>query len=105
MFLVIGESFGWWPFMEQFQHLGLVAETEKLKNSNNGCYIENMLSGGDGTMSALNVLLTGLPYVGLYENYQDNSFKVKFQMGIGYIMKKWDIKLFSGMEVLVVGRI
>ena len=90
--LIVGESFGLWPFIPQFKDLGLVEETTKLQNSKHGFAVETMLAGGTGTMPSINVLLTGLPSTGIYENYQPNSFKTKYQMGIGYIMKKMGYK-------------
>ncbi len=104
--LIVGESFGLWPFMPQFKDLGLVEETTKLKNSEHGFSVKTMLAGGTGTMPSINVLLTGLPSTGIYENYQPNSFKTKYQMGIGYIMKKMGYKTifwyggFSGWQNL-----
>ena len=90
--LIIGESFGLWPFLPQFKDLGLVDQTIALQNSEHGFAVENMLAGASGTMPSMNVLLTGLPNTGIYENYQPNSFKTKYQMGIGYIMKKMGYK-------------
>ena len=90
--LIVGESFGLWPFMPQFKDLGLVKETIKLQNFRHGFAIEMMLAGGSGTMPSVNVLLTGLPNTGIYENYQHNSFKTKYQTGIGYVMKKMGYK-------------
>ena len=90
--LIVGESFGLWPFLPQFKDLGLVDQTIALQNSKQGFAIENMLAGASGTMPSMNVLLTGLPNTGIYENYQPNSFKTKYQMGIGYIMKKMGYK-------------
>lgn len=90
--LIVGESFGLWPFLPQFKDLGLVDQTIALQNSEHGFAVENMLAGASGTMPSMNVLLTGLPNTGIYENYQPNSFKTKYQMGIGYIMKKMGYK-------------
>lgn len=104
--LIVGESFGLWPFMPQFRDLGLVEETTKLQTSEHGFAVETMLAGGTGTMPSINVLLTGLPSTGIYENYQPSSFKTKYKMGIGYIMKKMGYKTvfwyggFSGWQNL-----
>ena len=91
--LIVGESFGIWPFMPEFKELGLVEETTKLQNSEHGFAVNTMLAGGNGTMPSMNVLLTGLPNTGIYENYQPNSFKTKYQTGIGYVMKKMGYKI------------
>ena len=102
--LVIGESFGEWPFLPQFQDLGLVNQTMSLKNAPNGAYINTMLANGDGTMTSLNGIISGLPSSGLYENYQSKTFEEKYQMGLGYIMKQLGYKTvfwyggFSGWQ-------
>lgn len=102
--LVIGESFGEWPFLPQFQDLGLVNQTMSLKNAPNGAYINTMLANGDGTMTSLNGIISGLPSSGLYENYQAKTFEEKYHMGLGYIMKQLGYKTvfwyggFSGWQ-------
>lgn len=104
--LIIGESFGLWPFLPQFKDLGLVDQTITLQNSEHGFAVENMLAGGGGTISSINSIVTGLPNTGIYENYQPNSFKTKYQTGIAYIMKQLGYKTifwyggFSGWQNL-----
>lgn len=90
--LIVGESFGQWPFLSQFKDLGLVDNMLALQNSENGAHISTMLAHGSGTISAINGLLTGLPDTGLYENYQPMSLKEKYAMGIGYIMQQLGYK-------------
>lgn len=102
--LVIGESFGEWPFLPQFQALGLVNKTMSLKNAPNSAHVNTMLANGDGTMTSLNGIISGLPSSGLYENYQAKTFEEKYQMGLGYIMKQLGYKTvfwyggFSGWQ-------
>ena len=90
--LIVGETFGIWPFINKFQDLGLVRETTKLQESDNGFAVENMLPGANLTMLSMNVMLTGLPNVGIYDNLQPNSYQTEYQMGIGYVMKKMGYK-------------
>ena len=90
--LIVGESFGQWPFLPQFKDLGLVDNMLDLQNSEHGAHLKTMLAHGSGTISAINGLLTGLPYTGLYENYQPMSLKEKYAMGIGYIMQQLGYK-------------
>ena len=85
--LVVGESFGQWPFLAQFKDLGLVDRMLALQNSAHGAHINTMLPHGSGTIIAINGLITGLPDTGLYENYSPLSMKEKYAMGIGYIMQ------------------
>lgn len=90
--VILGESFGKWPFMPKFSQLGLAPRTMAMKNSATSAHINVMLAHGSGTISAVNGLLTGLPDEGLYANYQAQSFNSKYATGIGYIMKQLDYK-------------
>lgn len=90
--LIVGESFGQWPFLPKFKDLGLIDNMLALQNSAQAAHINTMLAHGNGTISAINGLLSGLPDVGLYENYQPVSFKEKYATGIGYIMQKLGYK-------------
>lgn len=104
--LIVGESFGQWPFLPKFKDLGLVNNMLKLQNSEHGAHITTMLAQGIGTISSINGLVTGLPYSGIYENYQPLSMKEKYATGIGYIMQQLGYKTvfwyggFSGWQNL-----
>jgi len=50
------------------------------------------LAQGTGTMPAINGLLTGMPDTGLYPNYEGESFKEPYGLGIGSVMKKLGYK-------------
>lgn len=84
--VVIGESFGLWPFLPRFEQLGLVNESLKIQNSDEGAAVRYMLPNVSGTIAAVNGIVTGLPDTSLYENYHPNSMKDKYQSGIGCIM-------------------
>ncbi len=90
--LLVGESFGNWPFLPKFMDLGLVDNMLALQNSPNGAHISTMLPNGAGTITAVNGLVTGLPDMGIYVNYQPSSFKQKYASGLGYIMKQLGYK-------------
>jgi len=90
--LIVGESFGQWPFLPKFKDLGLVDNMLALQNSVQAAHINTMLAHGSGTITAVNGLLCGLPDNGIYENYQAISFQEKYTMGIGYIMHKLGYK-------------
>ena len=88
VFLIIGESFGNWPFLPKFAHIGIVPKMQDLMNSEHGAFIPTMLPNGGNTVTAVNGLLTGLPETGVYTNYQPMSFKEKYAAGIANIMKR-----------------
>ena len=102
--LIVGESFGEWPFLPKFKDLGLVDNMLRLQNSANGAHINTMLCHGSGTISAVNGLVSGVPDSSLYENYQPESFKSQYATGIGYVMKQLGYKTvfwyggFSGWQ-------
>lgn len=88
VFLIVGESFGNWPFLPKFANIGIVPKMQALMNSENSAYIPTMLPNGGNTVTAVNGLLTGLPETGIYANYQPMSFKEKYALGIANIMKR-----------------
>lgn len=92
VFLIVGESFGEWPFLPKFKDIGVVPQMQKLRASDNCTYISSMLPMGDNTVRAVNGLITGLPNTGIYENYQPMSFKQPYAMGIAQIMKQLGYK-------------
>lgn len=102
--LLLGESFGQWPFLPKFKDLGLVDNMLSLENSSRSARIDTMLAHGSGTIHAVNGLLTGLADTGLYENYQPNSLQNAYTSGIGYIMRQLGYKTvfwyggFSGWQ-------
>ena len=87
VFVIVGESFGNWPFLPKFAHIGIVPKMQALMNAKNSAYIPTMLPNGGNTVTAVNGLLTGLPETGIYANYQPISFKEKYAAGIANIMK------------------
>ena len=104
VFVIVGESFGNWPFLPKFAHIGIVPKMQALMNSENCAYIPTMLPNGGNTVTAVNGLLTGLPATGIYANYQPISFKEEYAAGIGNVMQALGYKTvfwyggYSGWE-------
>ena len=90
--VIVGESFGDWPFLPKFKDIGIVPQMQRLKHCSNSAYIRTMLPAKDNTVCAVNSLLTGLPNTGLYENYQPVSYKQAYAFGIAQIMKQLGYK-------------
>ena len=90
--VIVGESFGDWPFLPKFKDIGIVPKVQNLKNASNSAYIRTMLPAKDNTVCAVNSLFTGLPNTGLYENYQPISYKQAYAGGIAQIMKQLGYK-------------
>lgn len=56
--LLVGESFGHWPFLPKFKDLGLVNNMLLLEESSQSVHINTMLAHGSGTIYAVNGLIT-----------------------------------------------
>ncbi|MEE1231140.1 MAG: LTA synthase family protein, partial [Phascolarctobacterium sp.] len=92
VFLIVGESFGNWPFLPKFANIGIVPQMQRLMKSDSCAYVPTMIPTGINTINAVNGLLTGLPETGIYANYQPVSFKEKYAAGIANAMKKLGYK-------------
>lgn len=90
--LILGESYGLWPFLPEFKDIGIVEYADKFMNSQQGANVPTMLAHGPMTIWAISALVAALPASGIYENYQDNTFKMQYHTGIGYIMKQLGYK-------------
>ncbi|MDU2117404.1 MAG: LTA synthase family protein, partial [Veillonella sp.] len=92
--LVLGESYGLWPFLAEYNEPGayLVEQGRKYAASPQAMSTQLALAQGTGTMPAINGLLTGMPDTGLYPNYEGESFKEPYGLGIGSVMKKLGYK-------------
>ncbi|MDR0746885.1 MAG: LTA synthase family protein [Helicobacteraceae bacterium] len=89
---ILGETYALWPFLPAFRELMLVENGRRLQDSPNGFALNLMLSTGDGTISAVNGLLSGLFETGMYQNFEIESYKSVYLFGIGAIMKKLGYK-------------
>ena len=99
--LIIGESYALWPFLPEYQKLGLVEKGLKLQNSPNSMSTNIMLAHGTGTMPTVNGFVTGLAAADIYENYRSESFKSHYATGIGTVMKNLGYKTvfwYGGFE-------
>jgi phosphoglycerol transferase MdoB-like AlkP superfamily enzyme len=98
---VLGETYALWPFLEEYQNLSLVQYGLEFQNAENSFSTDIMLSRGAGTISAVNGFLTGLTYAGTYENYEKESFRAAYGMGIAHVMKDLGYKTvfwYGGFE-------
>lgn len=89
---ILGESYGLWPFLPEFNHPGqyIAQEGRALAQAPNSIETKDLLAQGTGTMPAVNGFLTGLPDVNLYPNYIPT--KAPYGMGIGSVMKNLGYK-------------
>ena len=91
---VLGESYGLWPFLPNYEELGtyIVQEGKAIQNSPKAMHTKYMLAHGTGTMPAINGFVTGLADAGLYPNYEGQSYKAKYGTGIAQMMKHFGYK-------------
>ena len=91
---VLGESYGLWPFLPNYEELGtyIVQEGKAIQSSPKAIHTKYMLAHGTGTMPAVNGFVTGLADAGLYPNYEGQSYKSKYGTGIAQMMKHFGYK-------------
>lgn len=92
--LIINESYGLFPFLPEYDEIGsyLVEEGRKIINSSQSMHAKYGLAMGSGTIAAVNGFVTGMPEVGLYTNYEKESYKNHYGFGISEVMKKFGYK-------------
>lgn len=92
--MILGESYAQWPFLSQFDSVGtyLAEKGRKFAESSQAIHTKHMLAHGTGTMPAVNGFLSGLPDVGIYTNYEKESYQEKYGTGIGTVLKQLGYK-------------
>ena len=92
--IILGESYGLWPFLTEFNDPGayLVEQGRKYAASPQAMGTQMALAQGTGTMPAIIGLLTGMPDTGMYPNYNVGMLQEPYGLGIGPVMKKLGYK-------------
>ena len=92
--IILGESYGLWPFLAEFNEPGayLVEQGRKYAVSPQAMGTQMALAQGTGTMPAIIGLLTGMPDTGMYPNYSVGMLQEPYGLGIGPVMKKLGYK-------------
>ena len=92
--IILGESYGLWPFLAEFNEPGayLVEQGRKYAASPQAMGTQLALAQGTGTMPAIIGLLTGMPDTGMYPNYSVGMLQEPYGLGIGPVMKKLGYK-------------
>ena len=92
--IILGESYGLWPFLTEFNDPGayLVEQGRKYAASPQAMGTHMALAQGTGTMPAIIGLLTGMPDTGMYPNYNVGMLQEPYGLGIGPVMKKLGYK-------------
>ena len=92
--IILGESYGLWPFLTEFNDPGayLVEQGRKYAVSPQAMGTQMALAQGTGTMPAIIGLLTGMPDTGMYPNYNVGMLQEPYGLGIGPVMKKFGYK-------------
>ena len=92
--IILGESYGLWPFLAEFNEPGayLVEQGRKYAGSPQAMDTQMALAQGTGTMPAIIGLLTGMPDTGMYPNYSVGMLQEPYGLGIGSVMNKLGYK-------------
>lgn len=91
VYVVIGESYGAFPYYDRFQQLGsyIAQEGKAMGTSAHGTMATHMLAFSNGTAGAVNGWVTGLPYTPLATNYEPISYKEVYGTSFAVNMKRF----------------
>lgn len=92
IFLIIGESYAQWPLLDKYKNLHIADGVKHLMTQQNAASVRAFLPNGTGTMEAINGIVTGMPEVNLYPNYQPETYKEPYASAFGAQMKKLGYK-------------
>ena len=89
VFVIIGESFSNWQFDDIFDEIGLTSGIKELLKSENGKKINDFIMNSDGTIGAIDVMITGLyntdmPITDMFGMIPEFSSSVKNMKNLGY---------------------
>jgi phosphoglycerol transferase MdoB-like AlkP superfamily enzyme len=89
IFLIVMESYGTWPLLEKYAHLGVSDGLRQIAEE--GIFVPAFVSASNGTMTSLGAIITGLPDVGLNTNYQKTA-RVMYPTAIAHQFKQLGYK-------------
>lgn len=86
---ILGETYAQWPFLPLYDPPGsyLVTEGRKFRDSGECLSTTYMLAHGTGTMPAIYGYTSGLADVGIYVNYDPETYREYYGTGIAANMK------------------
>jgi len=73
IFVIVGESLDAWNMQDEYKKLNLTPNLRQLVKDG-AIYFKYFLPGADGTMEALNTIITGIPDANMHINYQKTSY-------------------------------
>lgn len=88
IFLIVGESYAQWPLLPKYENLNIANGMKEILTHTDATSVQAFLPTGTGTMSGINGIVTGLPEVNLYPNYQQESYRAPYATSIGLQMKR-----------------
>ncbi len=92
VFLIIAESYSQWPLMAKYEKIRISSGLKSIITKDNAVLIPSFLPSGNGTIGAVNCLITGLAEVNVYPNYQSETFKTQYATALAVQMKQLGYK-------------
>jgi phosphoglycerol transferase MdoB-like AlkP superfamily enzyme len=88
IFLIIGESYAQWPLLPKYQGMNIANGMKGIVAKENAVLVQPFLPTGPGTSNGVNGIISGMPEVNLYLNYQPETYKEVYATSIAAQMKK-----------------
>lgn len=92
VFLIIGESYANWPLLPKYKDLNIANGLKNIIAQEDAVYVPALLPNGMATIAGVNGIVSGLPEVNLYINYQQESYKEPYATALAPQMKRLGYK-------------
>ncbi|MCX7970800.1 MAG: hypothetical protein N3A57_04485, partial [Negativicutes bacterium] len=96
IFLIVAESFAAWPFLPEYDRLGIVSASKRLASRPDTVMVLDFLPNGMSTIGAVTGIVSGLADANLYMNYLPESYRQPYATaiapaleGLGYRCSFW----------------
>lgn len=88
IFLIIGESYANWALQPQYKDLNIANGLKSIIAEDDAAYVQTFLPNGMGTIAGVSGIVTGMPEVNMYVNYQAETYKGPYASAIAPQLKK-----------------
>ncbi len=78
IFVIVGENLAQWELLGKYDSLHVADGLKEIISEPNAYYSRNFLPNSDSTLGAISGIVTGLPDLNVYLNYQPKTFEKNF---------------------------
>jgi phosphoglycerol transferase MdoB-like AlkP superfamily enzyme len=88
IFLIISESYANWALQPPYKDLNIANGLKSIIAEDHAAYVQTFLPNGMGTIAGVSGIVTGMPEVNMYVNYQAETYNGPYASAIAPQLKK-----------------